>query len=67
VCSAELGGEYAKQIGILAVYRNKHRESSLRDFYKSLDSEKWKNLTKLLKKYSAFLEALTYVDKHSPS
>jgi hypothetical protein len=25
-----------------AVCRNKHRESSLRDFYKSLDSEKYK-------------------------
>jgi hypothetical protein len=64
---AELGEEYAKQIGLLAVYRNKHRKSSLRDFYKSLDSKKYKNLTKLHCKYSAFLEALTYVNKHSPS
>jgi hypothetical protein len=87
----ELGGEYAKQIGLLieefdrltfskevvqlkptenpfsvdpeevplhlqleiielqcsALYRNKHSGSSLRDFYKSLDSAKYKNLTEL--------------------
>uniref|UniRef100_K7FWM9 SPIN-DOC-like zinc-finger domain-containing protein n=1 Tax=Pelodiscus sinensis TaxID=13735 RepID=K7FWM9_PELSI len=38
-----------------AVYRNKHRESSLRDFYKSLDNEKYKNLIEVtLKTFSIF-------------
>jgi hypothetical protein len=38
-----------------AVCRNKHRESSLRDFYKSLDSEKYKNPIKIaLKTFSIF-------------
>ncbi|CAM4637920.1 unnamed protein product, partial [Lepidochelys kempii] len=38
-----------------AVYRNKHRESSLRDFYKSLDNEKYKNFIEVaLKTFSIF-------------
>uniref|UniRef100_A0A674K1K9 SPIN-DOC-like zinc-finger domain-containing protein n=1 Tax=Terrapene triunguis TaxID=2587831 RepID=A0A674K1K9_9SAUR len=38
-----------------AVYRNKHRESSLWDFYKSLDDEKYKNLIEVaLKTFSIF-------------
>ncbi|KAG6926376.1 GTF2I repeat domain containing 2 [Chelydra serpentina] len=38
-----------------AIYRNKHRESSLRDFYKSLDNEKYKNLIEVaLKTFSIF-------------
>ncbi|CAM4604779.1 unnamed protein product [Lepidochelys kempii] len=38
-----------------AVYRNKHRESSLWDVYKSLDNEKYKNLIEVaLKTFSIF-------------
>ncbi|XP_050795692.1 general transcription factor II-I repeat domain-containing protein 2-like [Gopherus flavomarginatus] len=38
-----------------AIYRNKHRESSLWDFYKSLDDEKYKNLIEVaLKTFSIF-------------
>ncbi|CAM2097121.1 unnamed protein product [Caretta caretta] len=38
-----------------AVYRNKQRESSLRDFYKSLDNEKYKNLIEVaLKTFNIF-------------
>jgi hypothetical protein len=109
---AELGEEYAKQIGLLIeefdrrltlsteeevqlkliedpfsvdpeevplnlqlevvelqcseVYRNKHREISLLDFYKSLDSEKYKMLIEVAQKtFSIF--GNTYVNKHSPS
>ncbi|CAM5151831.1 unnamed protein product [Natator depressus] len=43
------------ELQCLAVYRNKHRESSLRDFYKSLDNEKYKNLIEVaLKTFSIF-------------
>uniref|UniRef100_A0A8C3SKW3 SPIN-DOC-like zinc-finger domain-containing protein n=1 Tax=Chelydra serpentina TaxID=8475 RepID=A0A8C3SKW3_CHESE len=44
-----------------AVYRNKHREkSSLQDFYKSLDNEKYKNLIRVaLKIFSIF--GITYI------
>ncbi|CAM5094862.1 unnamed protein product, partial [Eretmochelys imbricata] len=38
-----------------AVYRNKHRESSLQDVYRSLDNEKYKNLIEVaLKTFSIF-------------
>ncbi|XP_050819799.1 general transcription factor II-I repeat domain-containing protein 2A-like isoform X2 [Gopherus flavomarginatus] len=38
-----------------AVYRNKHRASSLWDFYKNLDNEKYKNLIEVaLKMFSIF-------------
>jgi hypothetical protein len=43
-----------------ACYRNRHRESSLRDFYKSLDSEKYKNHIEVaLKTFSIF--GITYM------
>jgi hypothetical protein len=107
---AELGEEYAKQIGLLieefdrrfalsteedfqlkmiedpfsvdpkevplnlqlelielqcsAVYRNKHRESSLRDFYKSLDSEKYKNLIEVAQKTFSILGS-TYIGEQT--
>jgi hypothetical protein len=39
-----------------AVYRNKHRESSLLGLYKSLDSEKYKNLIEVAQKTFCIFE-----------
>jgi hypothetical protein len=47
-----------------AVYRNKHRESSMRDFYKSLDSEKYKNLIEVAQKTFSILGS-TYVGEQT--
>uniref|UniRef100_A0A8C0H5C3 SPIN-DOC-like zinc-finger domain-containing protein n=1 Tax=Chelonoidis abingdonii TaxID=106734 RepID=A0A8C0H5C3_CHEAB len=44
-----------------AVYQNKHRESRLQDFYKSLDDEKYKNLIEVaLKTFSIFGSTYIY-------
>jgi hypothetical protein len=48
-------------------YRNKHRESSLQEFYRSLDSESKKIILKVLWKRSALLAATTSVKKRSLS
>jgi hypothetical protein len=48
------------KIQCLAFYRNRHRESSLRDFYKSLDNEKYTNHIEVaLKTFSIF--GITYM------
>jgi hypothetical protein len=44
-------------------YRNKRRESSLQELYRSLDSEKYKDLTEGTVKRSAFLAVPTSVNK----
>jgi hypothetical protein len=50
------------ELQYLAVSRNKDRGRILWNFYKSLDRESTKTLLKFHWKYSAFLEALTYVN-----
>ena len=48
------------ELQCLVVYRNKHRESSLQDFYKNLDSKKYKNLIEVaLKTFCIF--GTTYI------
>jgi hypothetical protein len=50
----------------LSFYQNKHRESSLSEFYSSLDVTKFKKLRDLLCKFVVYLGVRTYASKPFP-
>ena len=48
-----------------SIYKSKHKESSLQDFYKCLNKEGFKIYLIWQNKYSVYLAALTYANKRS--